>query len=164
MILKVYFLDDEKAICENFVDFFSSKDVEVTAFTEAEVAIQVSKENPPDIIFTHIFSNFSRFGFGFDQNRLQICAEKVFDGFFGRLFDCEFVHQSSKHLHANFALFSKNLLAYANRHKYGVSSRATPSRNRVGMPRLSTSAKVTCRARFRLPSIQRYSSAASSQS
>jgi DNA-binding response OmpR family regulator len=51
MPLKIYYIDDELALCENFTDFFSSKDVEVITFTDPVLAIAASKDNPPDILF-----------------------------------------------------------------------------------------------------------------
>ena len=51
MPLKVYYLDDEKDLCEMFVDYFSNKDVEVTTFTDPLKAIAHSLNHPPDLIF-----------------------------------------------------------------------------------------------------------------
>jgi CheY-like chemotaxis protein len=51
MPLKIYYLDDEEALCENFFDYFTSKDVIVTTFTDPNVAIDIIKKNPPDIFF-----------------------------------------------------------------------------------------------------------------
>lgn len=51
MPLKIYYLDDEEALCENFVDYFSSEAVEVTIFTDPAKAIAHSHKNPPDVLF-----------------------------------------------------------------------------------------------------------------
>ena len=51
MPLEAYYLDDEEALCENFVDYFSSKDVEVTTFTDPLKTIAHSLNHPPDLIF-----------------------------------------------------------------------------------------------------------------
>jgi CheY-like chemotaxis protein len=51
MLLKVYYLDDEEALCENFVDYFTSPEVVVSTFTDPLVAIETIKKNPPDIFF-----------------------------------------------------------------------------------------------------------------
>ena len=51
MPLKVYYLDDEEALCEIFVDFFASSNVEVTTFTDPSLALDAAKINPPDILF-----------------------------------------------------------------------------------------------------------------
>lgn len=51
MPLKVYYLDDEEALCENFEDYFASNDVEVTTFTDPAKAIVLTQTNPPDLFF-----------------------------------------------------------------------------------------------------------------
>jgi CheY-like chemotaxis protein len=49
--LKVYYLDDEVDLLELFQDMFSSADVEITTFSDPELAIKTSAEIPPDLIF-----------------------------------------------------------------------------------------------------------------
>ena len=51
MPLKVYYLDDEEALCEIFVDYFASDSVEITTFTDPAKAIAVTQTNPPDLFF-----------------------------------------------------------------------------------------------------------------
>lgn len=51
MPLNVYYLDDEEGLCEIFVDYFSSKDVVVTAFTDPAKIIELSTTSPPDLLF-----------------------------------------------------------------------------------------------------------------
>lgn len=51
MLLKIYYLDDEVDLCENFVDHFTSKDVTITAFVDPKAAIEAIKKNPPDLLF-----------------------------------------------------------------------------------------------------------------
>ena len=51
MPLKVYYLDDEEALCENFVDIFASEAVEVTTFIDPAKAIALTLTNPPDLFF-----------------------------------------------------------------------------------------------------------------
>jgi len=51
MLLRIYYLDDEEALCENFFDYFSSKDVEIKTFVDPSVAIDAIKKNPPDLFF-----------------------------------------------------------------------------------------------------------------
>lgn len=51
MPLKVFYLDDEEALCENFVDYFASKDVIVTTFVDSKTAIEAIKKDPPDLFF-----------------------------------------------------------------------------------------------------------------
>jgi CheY-like chemotaxis protein len=51
MPLKVYYIDDEKDLCENFSDFFSSPEIQVTTFTEPLKAIEAVKQNLPDVLF-----------------------------------------------------------------------------------------------------------------
>lgn len=51
MPLKVYYLDDEEALCEIFVDYFASNAVNVTTFIDPKVAIDAIKKSPPDLLF-----------------------------------------------------------------------------------------------------------------
>ena len=51
MPLKVYYLDDEQDLCEIFVDYFASNEVEVTTFTDPAKAIDASRESPPEVLF-----------------------------------------------------------------------------------------------------------------
>ncbi|MCX6125725.1 MAG: response regulator [Proteobacteria bacterium] len=51
MPLKVYYLDDESDLCENFLDSFTSEDVEVATFTDPIKAVAHSQTNPPDLFF-----------------------------------------------------------------------------------------------------------------
>ncbi len=51
MRLKVYYLDDEADLCENFSDFFTSEQVQVTTFVDPKVAIDAIRNNPPDLLF-----------------------------------------------------------------------------------------------------------------
>ena len=50
MPLKIYYVDDEAAICENFADFYSSPDTEISTFCNAHEAIKAVRANPPDLI------------------------------------------------------------------------------------------------------------------
>lgn len=51
MPLKIYYLDDEEALCENFADYFSSPDSVVSTFTDPQKAVNEINKNPPDILF-----------------------------------------------------------------------------------------------------------------
>lgn len=51
MPLKVYYLDDECELCENFEEFFASDKVSVTTFTDHKRALAAAKVSPPDIFF-----------------------------------------------------------------------------------------------------------------
>ena len=51
MPLKVYYLDDELALYENFADYFASDDAEVVTFTKPEQALEAIRQNPPDLLF-----------------------------------------------------------------------------------------------------------------
>lgn len=51
MPLKVFYIDDEKELCDVFVENFSNDRIEVEAFTDPELAINGAKVSPPDIIF-----------------------------------------------------------------------------------------------------------------
>ncbi len=49
--LKVFYLDDEVELCENFSDLFSTNEVIITTFTDPKLAIEAIKKNPPDLFF-----------------------------------------------------------------------------------------------------------------
>jgi DNA-binding NtrC family response regulator len=51
MQLKVYYIDDEEALCENFSDYFSSAEVCVKTFNDPQAAINYIEKNPPDLLF-----------------------------------------------------------------------------------------------------------------
>ncbi len=51
MPIHVMYLDDERELCEIFSETFSSNDVAITTFAEANQAIDFSKENSLDVIF-----------------------------------------------------------------------------------------------------------------
>ncbi len=51
MPLKVYYLDDEPELVEIFKDSYSSKDFEITGFTQPDQAVKIIQENPPDVLF-----------------------------------------------------------------------------------------------------------------
>jgi FixJ family two-component response regulator len=51
MPLKIVYLDDEVALCENFKDLHATQDVEIETFTSPELAIESIRANPPDVIF-----------------------------------------------------------------------------------------------------------------
>jgi CheY-like chemotaxis protein len=61
MPLKVYYLDDEPELCENFADCFSSECVEVFTFTDAIKAIEFIRSQPPDILFVDFRLSGARF-------------------------------------------------------------------------------------------------------
>jgi methanogenic corrinoid protein MtbC1 len=50
-VLRIIFLDDEKDLCYNFVDDFSSTKVTIEAFTDPVEMLQAAKESPPDLLF-----------------------------------------------------------------------------------------------------------------
>ena len=45
MPFKVYYLDHEEALCENFLDYFANKNVEVTTFTDPAKVIAHSQNS-----------------------------------------------------------------------------------------------------------------------
>ena len=49
--MKVYYLDDEPALCFIFEESFTTDDIEITTFTSAKDAIAACETNPPDVIF-----------------------------------------------------------------------------------------------------------------
>ena len=52
MPLKVYYIDDEKGLCENFEDLFSVSDlILIKTFMDPEVAKIAIEADPPDILF-----------------------------------------------------------------------------------------------------------------
>lgn len=51
MAVKIYYLDDEPALLDIFVDTFASDSVHVTTFTDPVKAIAEIVSNPPDILF-----------------------------------------------------------------------------------------------------------------
>ncbi len=51
MQLRIFYIDDEAALCENFKDLHTSNEVEVVAFTNPEAAIEAVRSNPPDLLF-----------------------------------------------------------------------------------------------------------------
>lgn len=51
MPFTIVYLDDETELCELFVDYFSSDEVQVKSFENEEFAIHEIKTNPPDLVF-----------------------------------------------------------------------------------------------------------------
>ena len=51
MRLKVFYLDDEPDLCENFADQFSSDLVEIFTFGDPPKAISEAELTPPDLFF-----------------------------------------------------------------------------------------------------------------
>lgn len=51
MPLKIIYIDDESALCENFKDLHSSSEVEIETFTNTETAIEAIRQSPPDLLF-----------------------------------------------------------------------------------------------------------------
>lgn len=51
MRLNIYYLDDEAELGELFVEFFSSDQVHVESFTNAEAFLRKITEDTPDLIF-----------------------------------------------------------------------------------------------------------------
>jgi len=51
MRLKVFYLDDEEDLCENFSDYFASDKVAVTTFTDPDAAIEAVTKQVPDLFF-----------------------------------------------------------------------------------------------------------------
>jgi DNA-binding NtrC family response regulator len=51
MPLDVLYVDDEKDLCENFEDLFSSPQVRVRTFTDPRLAVAAANQDPPDLAF-----------------------------------------------------------------------------------------------------------------
>jgi FixJ family two-component response regulator len=51
MLLKIVYIDDEEALCENFKDLHTSDEVEIESFTSPELAIEYMRLNPADLVF-----------------------------------------------------------------------------------------------------------------
>ncbi len=50
MPINVYYVDDEKDLCEIFSDFFTSDNIKITTFEDPKEALKVAKESPPDLL------------------------------------------------------------------------------------------------------------------
>ncbi len=50
-MINIYYLDDEPELCEVFTDFFESKSVKITTFTDPKVALEAVKNQPPQMMF-----------------------------------------------------------------------------------------------------------------
>ena len=51
MTIKIYYLDDEVDLLENFVDTFSSPKASIQTFSDADDFINACEKLPPDLIF-----------------------------------------------------------------------------------------------------------------
>lgn len=51
MNIKVYYLDDEQDLCDNFLETFSSDTIKVTTFVDPELAMKAAEQDRPDIFF-----------------------------------------------------------------------------------------------------------------
>lgn len=51
MSLKVYYLDDEVDLCDNFMDSFSSDTISIQTFSDPTKLIEATKKSPPDMFF-----------------------------------------------------------------------------------------------------------------
>lgn len=50
MPLRVLYLDDEQVLLENFVDMYASPEIEISVFSDPQVAQQEIQKNPPDLL------------------------------------------------------------------------------------------------------------------
>jgi len=51
MQIKIYYLDDEPALCRLFQHFLNSDEIKVKTFIDANQAISEANKHPPDIFF-----------------------------------------------------------------------------------------------------------------
>lgn len=51
MPAKIYYLDDEPLLTENFIDLFSSDSLEITTFTDVESFLKAAAIHPADLYF-----------------------------------------------------------------------------------------------------------------
>jgi FixJ family two-component response regulator len=51
MAIKVYYLDDEPALGENFKDLFETDEVEISTFVTADAFLEAVRTAPPDLVF-----------------------------------------------------------------------------------------------------------------
>ena len=51
MAIRVFYLDDEEKLCEIFSDLINAKGIEVSTFTNADLAIEEASQKPPDLFF-----------------------------------------------------------------------------------------------------------------
>jgi FixJ family two-component response regulator len=71
MTLKVFYLDDELLLCSLFSEEYSSKEIQVTTFSDYLKFIDETKINPPDVIFL----DYRLPGITGDQVALKIANE-----------------------------------------------------------------------------------------
>ncbi len=70
-MLKVYYLDDEPILCRLFLEEFESTEIEVVTFTNFQKLIDITKSNPPDVIFL----DYRLPGINGDQIALKLANE-----------------------------------------------------------------------------------------
>jgi CheY-like chemotaxis protein len=51
MTINVYYLDDDSFLCELFSELVGSETINVTTFTDADIAIEACNKNPPQVFF-----------------------------------------------------------------------------------------------------------------
>lgn len=51
MSLKIYYVDDEPELLEIFIDTFSTSEIEIKTFLDANEFIEASKNQKPDLVF-----------------------------------------------------------------------------------------------------------------
>ncbi len=51
MPIKVLYIDDEPELCELFVDFFSSEDINIQAFSDTRLGLESAKATDFDLVF-----------------------------------------------------------------------------------------------------------------
>jgi DNA-binding NtrC family response regulator len=49
--VRIYYLDDEAALCNIFEEFFSDNETDVSTFVEAQPFVDLCKSIPPDLVF-----------------------------------------------------------------------------------------------------------------
>lgn len=49
--IRIFYIDDEAELCENFADLHQSETLEVLTFVDPGEAIQQSRSTPPDLLF-----------------------------------------------------------------------------------------------------------------
>ncbi len=51
MAIKIYYIDDEPDLLEIFSETFSSENIQISTFTDTQVALKKILEVPPDLLF-----------------------------------------------------------------------------------------------------------------
>jgi len=51
VLIKVVYIDDEELLCQMFKEYLHSNEIDITVFTDEELAIEYCNKSNPDLIF-----------------------------------------------------------------------------------------------------------------